>query len=262
MRSPPFPLCTGAAEFEVQSAKQERFLDGSRRQGKGVAPGTFVHALLQNENRVIGGRKFTDEEIATQVFTIMVTGAETTASAITFTLYHVAATPAAEARFLEEVDTFGRSAVPGYDDLNKFPFLVACFNEALRLEPSLGLGTIRVCREDTTLCGYRVPQGTWLNMSQQYYQRDPQRWEEPDSFRPDRMLQPGATSSPAWTPFGEGSRSCVGVKLAYAEAVIALVRLYQRFTFNLAPGQVPLKTEAYISHRPKAGVHVHVCPRQ
>lgn len=36
----------------------------------------------------------------------------------------------------------------------------------------------------------------------------------------------------------QGSRSCVGVKLAYAEAVIALVRLYQRFTFNLAPGQV------------------------
>lgn len=64
MRSPPFPLCTGAAEFEVQSAKQERFLDGSRRQGKGVAPGTFVHALLQNENRVIGGRKFTDEEVS------------------------------------------------------------------------------------------------------------------------------------------------------------------------------------------------------
>lgn len=46
----------------------------------------------------------------------------------------------------------------------QFPFLVACFNEALRLEPSLGLGTIRVCREDTTLCGYRVPQGTWLNV--------------------------------------------------------------------------------------------------
>lgn len=81
-------------------------------------------------------------QIATQVFTIMVTGAETTASAITFTLYHVAATPAAEARFLEEVDTFGRSAVPGYDDLNKVRRDALCAQWV-------------VCRRSTT-CG-RLP---------------------------------------------------------------------------------------------------------
>ena len=106
----------------------------------------------------------------------------------------------------------------------------------------------------------------------------------------------------------QGSRSCVGLKLAYAEALIALVRLYQRFRFQLVPGQwesakqlvvrpiwqmlvvliqyfsscnfrhaslpyadgetcdcnlpaqLPLRTEAYISHRPKAGVNVRTPP--
>ncbi len=49
----------------------------------------------------------------------MVTGAETTASAITFTLYHVAANSAAEEKVLREVDDFGRNSRFGYDDLGK-----------------------------------------------------------------------------------------------------------------------------------------------
>ncbi len=36
----------------------------------------------------------------------------------------------------------------------------------------------------------------------------------------------------------QGGRSCVGLKLAYAEARIVLIRLYQRYTFRLTPGQV------------------------
>lgn len=58
-------------------------------------------------------------QISTQMFTIMVTGAETTASAITFTLYHVAANSAAEEKVLREVDDFGRNSRFGYDDLGK-----------------------------------------------------------------------------------------------------------------------------------------------
>lgn len=37
---------------------------------------------------------------------------------------------------------------------------------------------------------------------------------------------------------GQGGRSCVGLKLAYAEAKITLIRLYQKYTLRLTPGQV------------------------
>lgn len=36
----------------------------------------------------------------------------------------------------------------------------------------------------------------------------------------------------------QGGRSCVGVRLAYAEAKIALIKLYQHYTLRLVPGQV------------------------
>ena len=157
----------------------------------------------------------------------------------------------------------------------QFPYLTACFNEALRLEPPLGMGTVRINRDDTVICGHRVYKGAWLNvfppppafpfpnahlpkqmgglcvfaaagrpcrplmldrlapwsqpqnagellikvrfkarssptppaqMSQQAYQVDPRHWEDPRVFRPERLLPPGATSSPGWTPFGEVCR--------------------------------------------------------
>jgi hypothetical protein len=41
----------------------------------------------------------------------------------------------------------------------------------------------------------------------------------------------------------------------------AQVRLYQRFTFDLVPGQEPLKLHTTITISPAGGLHVRVVPR-
>ena len=41
-----------------------------------------------------------------------------------------------------------------------------------------------------------------------------------------------------WLPFGGGVRGCPGGKFSFEEATIALVCMYQRFRFELEPGQV------------------------
>ena len=45
------------------------------------------------------------------------------------------------------------------------------------------------------------------------------------------------------------------------EAKTTLARLYQRFTFELEPGQVPLEIRNTITISPKHGVHVRALPR-
>lgn len=53
----------------------------------------------------------------------------------------------------------------------QFPYLTACINEALRLYPPVP-GTRRAAREDCALCGYRIPEGTTLEvMSTSTYRR-------------------------------------------------------------------------------------------
>mmetsp|Transcript_1357 Transcript_1357/g.4048 ORF Transcript_1357/g.4048 Transcript_1357/m.4048 type:complete len:577 (-) Transcript_1357:297-2027(-) len=247
------------------AAGQEAAVPPARGRSKRSAlpPGGFVHHMLKADNRLMGGRPFTDEEIASQINTFMLAGYETTASALAFTVYHLANTPAAESKLIQEVDAFGgRDAVPSYDDLNsKFPYLTACIDESLRVSAPGAFGTVRLNREDTTLCGFHIAKGTYFNTAQYTYQHSAQYWDDPDTFCPERLLTGPGTSSPAWAAFGDGGRQCVGLKLAYAEAKITLIRLYQYYTFRLTPGQVPLATKTTITYQPKNGVHVTVHPR-
>lgn len=48
--------------------------------------------------------------------------------------------------------------------LLQFPFLDAVLSETMRLLPPISLGTIRVARSDMSLCGYRVPAGSYVNV--------------------------------------------------------------------------------------------------
>jgi Cytochrome P450 len=60
----------------------------------------------------------------------------------------------------------------------------------------------------------------------------------------------------------QGTRGCIGQRFALQELKVALIRLYQAYTFRLAPGQVPLETKTTLTTSPKHGVFVTVHPRQ
>ncbi|XP_037561522.1 cytochrome P450 1A2-like [Dermacentor silvarum] len=80
--------------------------------------------------------------------------------------------------------------------------------------------------------------------------RDPNLWEDPCSFKPQRFLDglTGALSTkdkPALLSFGLGPRSCVAEKLVPTVLFYVLVRLMQRTTWSLPPGEVydPTRTD-------------------
>ena len=58
-------------------------------------------------------------QVASQINTFLLAGYETTASALAFTVYHVAANPDKEAKLLAEIDAFGRSRAPTLEDLDQ-----------------------------------------------------------------------------------------------------------------------------------------------
>ncbi|KFA70678.1 hypothetical protein S40288_07366 [Stachybotrys chartarum IBT 40288] len=76
--------------------------------------------------------------------------------------------------------------------------------------------------------------------------RDPAHFADPDSFSPQRWLQPShplyeerfsKDNRDAFKPFSFGSRDCIGQNLAYAEMRLIVARLLFRFDYKLLPNQ-------------------------
>ena len=111
-----------------------------------------------------------------QAFVLMLAGYETTAAALSFTLYLLAANPDKQQLLVDEVDSFGRDRKPSLEDLESLPFLDACLKEGLRLYPPAPTH-IREAARDTEIGGYRVRKGQWLGCAMWSMHRNPKYWK-------------------------------------------------------------------------------------
>jgi cytochrome P450 len=208
------------------------------------------------------GEAFTETDAVCQAFSFVMAATETATAAMAFAIHLLATHPEAEAKVLAEVDAFGRNATPSFQDLHeRFPYIEAVFKESLRMYPPVPL-TIREAERELSLGQYAVPAGTYLAVSVYGLQRDPRYWPDPDVFRPERFLQGGDASKEAYMPFGEGTRSCVGQRYAWQEAVLAFVRIYQRTALRLDVKRgKELDVRMSLGLVPRKGVHVQVMLR-
>lgn len=213
-----------------------------------------------------GGQPLSDIEILAQMQTVLLAGYETTSSALAHAVYFLAQDGDATRRLCAEVDALARlcgGREPTSDDATRhLPFATACINEALRLKPPASV-LVRECVSATRVDGFLIPAGTTVMMCSTPIHLDQAHWPEPLTFRPERFLDGSdkARHPMAFLPFGAGPRSCIGGRLAMAEAVLALARIYQSVTLALEPGQVPLANREGLTNVPAHGVHVRVLKR-
>uniref|UniRef100_A0A8W8NWF2 Thromboxane-A synthase n=1 Tax=Magallana gigas TaxID=29159 RepID=A0A8W8NWF2_MAGGI len=82
--------------------------------------------------------------------------------------------------------------------------------------------------------GYTVPEGTDISFPMYSIHRDPRFWENPTRFDPERFTPENkAKRHPyAYLPFGNGTRSCIGMRLAQVEVRLAIVSILQHYRFK------------------------------
>jgi cytochrome P450 family 150 subfamily A5 len=95
--------------------------------------------------------------------------------------------------------------------------------ECLRIESPVK-GDFRLSRVPTTVGDQSVGAGTTLMVINGAANRDPRRFEDPDTFDPDRK------NARQHLAFGRGIHSCPGAPLARAETRVGLERLLDRTT--------------------------------
>ena len=114
-----------------------------------------------------------------------------------------------------------------------------CVEELLRFDAPLHLFT-RYCLEPCELHGVRFERGQTIGLLLGAANVDPQRFEAPNEFRPQRAPNPHLS-------FGAGIHFCLGAPLARLEMQIALPLIFQRLP-RLRLAGVPQYLDTYHFH--------------
>jgi flavonoid 3',5'-hydroxylase len=145
----------------------------------------------------------------------------------------------------EEMDTvIGRDRRLEESDIPNLPYLQAVVKEAMRLHPSTPLSLPHFSFEDCEVNGYYVPKNTRLLVNIWAIGRDPDTWEDPLEFKPERFLSgPTAKIDPLGNyfeliPFGAGRRICAGKLAGMVFVQYFLGTLVHSFDWRLPDGEV------------------------
>jgi cytochrome P450 len=242
--------------FEKARDKLDRIIYGliAERRASGQDTGDLLSMLLLAQDDESNARRMTDKQVRDEALTLLIAGHETTANALTWTWYLLSQNPEAEARMHQELAGVLAGRRPTFDDVTALPYTTGVFAEALRLyPPAWAIG--RRAREDYSIGEYTIPAKSILLMSPWVVHRDPRWWPEPERFQPERWIAEAAEKRPkfAYFPFGGGARVCIGERFAWAEGVLVLATLAQRWKMRLVPGH-PVATQAVITLRPRHGM--------
>jgi cytochrome P450 len=157
----------------------------------------------------------TEEAICDQIRTLLLTGHESTATSLAWTIAHLVQKPDALNRLTTEV----RDIEDGTQ------YADAILSESLRLTPPLASAQRKLTVPLETN-GYFLPPGTLIAPCSYLLHRRADLYPDPHAFRPERFL----TKSPAlsWIPFGGGTRRCLGASVARLQLNMMLCRICQR----------------------------------
>ena len=227
-------------------------IDRRRRRGPGR---DVLSALMHARDPETGGAGLTDRQLRDETMTLLLAGHETTACALTWTWYLLAMHPEIDDRLRRDVRTVLDDRPPVEGQIASLRYAEQVLAEAMRLFPPVwSVG--RRALEDLTIGGTLVPKGALVVASQWTIQRDQRFWPDPLRFDPDRFA--GADRPrrprPAYFPFGDGPRRCIGESLAWTVGVTTLSALVgtTRFTPMPATAIAPLSYLflLYPGHRP------------
>ena len=163
---------------------------------------------------------------------MIVAGHETTAVALFWSLYLLAAAPAIQDRLAAEVGPLDLGPDAAAESLPRLVYTRAVVQEALRLYPPAFTLARQAIRADTA-GGIPIPARTVVLIAPWVLHRHRLLWPEPETFDPSRFLPPAPPPDRfAYLPFGIGPRVCIGAQFALTEATLVLATLIQAFRYR------------------------------
>jgi len=230
-----------------------------QRRKAGIGGDDLVTRMLTARNPDTG-QPMPDDRIVDNLTTFLLAGHETTAKALTWTLYILSRAPEWQERVRDEIRTVAKSGRIGPLTISKLPLTSRVLKESMRLYPPVPVIT-RVSTEDVELGGKHLPNPTLIVIPMYAVHRHRRLWTDPDRFDPDRFLPENEAKYPRtqFMPFGYGQRVCIGSSFAILEATAILATLLQSVRFEWDGRHEP-EPVSRVTLRPKGGMPLIVKP--
>jgi cytochrome P450 len=211
------------------------------------ADGTIFQGIVNSE---LLEEDLTDKRLSAEAQLIIFAGEGTTAYTLTAAMYELLANPTELAKLQRELAVAipNRDAMPTFAQVESLPYLNAIIQETVRLHPGVMARQARISPEvPITYKGkYTIPPGTIFSMSPLTTHMNPDAFEDPYEFRPQRWIDDPKIGR-AFLGFARGSRNCVGMNLARKEMALVLSTIFRKY--DLYRGQDGPTVELYDTER-------------
>ncbi|CDH56612.1 cytochrome p450 [Lichtheimia corymbifera JMRC:FSU:9682] len=197
---------------------------------------------LMMEAEKSGEGTMTNDELRNNLCVFFFAGHDTTANALSYQTYYLAANPDIQSKAREEVlrvmGDAPQDVLPTLEQTRELPYLNMVIKEALRMSPPAANVVTRVTCEDTELAGTFIPKGTRGTVDIYNLHHNPTVWKDPETFRPERFELGGEAEKLAglgmsWLPFSNGQRQCIGMNFSLAEQRVFLPMLLRKYEWHL-----------------------------
>jgi cytochrome P450 len=196
----------------------------------------------------------TDAELVTNLLTFINAGHDTTAVALTWTLWLIARDVTVQQQIFEEVRRVVGEKPVEAKHLEGLMLTRQAIQEAMRLYPPAPT-LLRQAKVETSVGVHHVNPSTQIVIPTFALHRHTRLWENPNIYNPERFAPHHVKerSRFSYLPFGAGPRICIGASFAMIEAVVILAMLVRAFRFGPFPGHKP-KPVARVSLHPRGGM--------
>ncbi|KAK2738645.1 hypothetical protein FQN57_006963 [Myotisia sp. PD_48] len=227
-----------AAYSYVKNFALQVFAERTRRveQGEELEPDAISLAINTGA--------FEEKDRIFALMFILLTGHETTAATISWSIYALCKFPEVQSRLRAELSAAFPSIKSGDGlcidgaTLGALPYLQAFCKEIFRYYPSIQI-LLREALTNSTIHGTFIANGTKLAIPVSIFNRSLDVWgPDADEFNPDRWIgeanskSGGASSSFGYATFGFGAGSCIGVALAKTELPSVVAALVLKLEFE------------------------------
>ncbi|KAH9476428.1 Cytochrome P450 monooxygenase [Psilocybe cubensis] len=215
------------------------FLEHAERVKEGEGRNrSIIQATLEQRHELGLSR----ETVAYTGGVLLDAGTETLATTMLSLILCLMKSPAVLKKAQNEIDELiGSKRLPVANDIEELPYIQAIIKEVLRFRPSIPTGIPHAPLNDCHYGGYTIPKGSAIFINTWAIFHDPDLFERPDDFWPERYLLTPDGTKPGLNKdynirsslsFGSGKRLCPGMNFARTSLNVAVMRLIWAFDFE------------------------------